>query len=215
MPRDATATRERIMDAAQEQVMKRGFAATSVDAIHEAAGVSRGTFFYHFPTKDELARALLKRYARSDREITDRLMERAERLSRDPLHQVLIFLRLHEDLLASYERDEDPGCLFASYSYEAGLFDDDTHRLISDSVDHWRELVGAKLVAAAELHAPRGPADPEVLAELAYAVMQGDFILSRVCGDARLMITHLRQFVALLESLYGVDGADVPSVAGG
>lgn len=215
MPRDATATRERIMDAAQQEVMKRGFAATSVDAIHEAAGVSRGTFFYHFATKDELARALLRRYAESDREITDALMERAERLSRDPLHQVLIFLRLHEDLLESYEREEDPGCLFASYSYEAGLFDEETHGLISGAIDHWREIVSAKLEAAAERHPPRAPADPGVLADMAYGMMQGGFILARARGDARVMIEHLRQFVVLLESVYGVDGADVGDAAVG
>lgn len=208
MPRDAEATRSRIMDAAQVEIMKRGFSATSVDAIHEAAGVSRGTFFYHFPTKDDLARALLDRYADTDRRITDRLMARAEELSRDPLHQVLIFLRLHDDVLASYDREEDPGCLFASYSYEAGLFDEETHRVISDSIDHWRQVLAGKLAEAAEWHQPRGPADPAVLADLAYGMLQGGFILSRVRGSARLMVEQLRQFVALLESLYGVDGGE-------
>ncbi len=202
MPRDATATREKIMDAAQREVLKRGFAGTSVDAIHEAAGVSRGTLFYHFSTKDELARALLNRYAESDRRITDELMERAERLSTDPLQQALIFLRLHEDLLRGYEREEDPGCLFASYSYEAGLFDDDTHRTISESIGHWRTALGEKLAAAAERYPPRAPADPGALADMAYGLLQGALILSRVRGDARLMVEQLNQFVALLEALY-------------
>ena len=213
MPRDATATREKILDAAQREVLRRGFSGTSVDAIHEAAGVSRGTLFYHFPSKDNLARALLERYAKSDRRITDELMERAERLATDPLQQVLIFLLLHEDLLRWYEREDDPGCLFASYSYEAGLFDDQTHRLISDSVDHWRTLLGGKLEAAAERHPPRAPTDPWVLADMAYGLLQGAFILSRVRGDARLMVEQLRQFVALLEALYG-SGAGAGAVDG-
>src|SRR5690606_37521647 len=71
MPRDATETRRKILDAAQGLVLERGFAATSVDAIQAAAGISRGTFFYHFPSKDDIARALLDRYADSDRELVE------------------------------------------------------------------------------------------------------------------------------------------------
>ncbi len=50
--------------------MAHGFAATSVDVIQEAAGISRGTFFYHFPSKDALTRAFIERYARQDHELT-------------------------------------------------------------------------------------------------------------------------------------------------
>ena len=41
MPRDGTATREKILDAAEECVLDRGFAGTSVDAILEVADISR------------------------------------------------------------------------------------------------------------------------------------------------------------------------------
>lgn len=204
MPRNAAATRARIMDAAQLHVMRRGFSATSVDDIQAAAGISRGTFFYHFPTKDDLARALLERYAASDRELTDELMARAAKLSRDPLQQVLIFLRLHEEVLQHYVREEDPGCLFASYSYEAGLFDGDTHATIGASLDHFRALVATRLEAAVQRHPPVVPVDPAVLADMASALFQGGFILSRVRGDARLMIDHLHQFTHLLEAAFGV-----------
>ena len=46
MTRNAAATREKILDAARRQVLTRGFSATTVDDIQEAAGISRGTFFY-------------------------------------------------------------------------------------------------------------------------------------------------------------------------
>lgn len=203
MPPSATDTKERILDAAQDLVMQSGFSATSVDQIQEAADISRGTFFYHFSTKAELARELIRRYAEHDRELTDSFMERAESLARDPLQQVLIFIRLHEEMFEELE-GEVPGCLFASYSYEAGLFDDETHRIIADSVRYWHDLVGGKLEKAFSRREPVVPADPGVLADLGYSVLQGAFILSRVEGDESIMVEHIRQYRTYLELLGGV-----------
>ena len=42
MPKDGTANRERILDAAEHLVIENGFAATSVDQILTAAGTSKG-----------------------------------------------------------------------------------------------------------------------------------------------------------------------------
>lgn len=205
MPRRATDTRKRILDAAQDLVMQSGFSATSIDQIQEAAEISRGTFFYHFSTKDELARELVRRYAEEDREVTDAFMERAESLATDPLQQVLIFARLHEEMFEELE-GEIPGCLFASYSYEAGLFDDETHEIILESVEYWHELVGGKLEEAFARRRPAVPVEPRVLADLGYSVLQGAFILSRVTNDKAIMVEHIRQYRTYLELLGGVVG---------
>lgn len=203
MPPSGTDTRERILDAAQDLVMRSGFSATSIDQIQQAADISRGTFFYHFDTKDDLARELVRRYAEDDRKLTDAFMRRAESLARDPLQQVLIFLRLHEEMFEEME-GEVPGCLFASYSYEAGLFDDETHDVIAESVEYWHELVGGKLEEAFARRTPPVSVDPGVLADLGYSVMQGAFILSRVRGEKSLMADHIQQYRSYLELLGGV-----------
>lgn len=208
MARNAQDTRQRILDAAQEQVLERGFAATSVDAIQEAAGISRGTFFYHFPSKDDLARALIERYAEKDRGLVDDLMARAESLASDPLQQALVFLGLWEELFRETGAGE-AGCLFASYSYEAGLFDEHTHALIVGSIEHWREALGGKLEEAMRRHAPRAPeTDPYVLADVGYGILQGAFIFGRALSDPSVMIKHLRLFRTLLEVLFGVVGEE-------
>lgn len=208
MPRDGSKTKQRILDAAQQQVLERGFAATSIDAIQVAAGISRGTFFYHFPSKDALAVALIERYAEADRELIDTLMGRAEGLSSDPLQQALIFIGLHEELFADMPAAE-AGCLFASYTYEAGLFDDHTHGLIIDSIEHFRRALGGKLEQAILRHPPRMPdTDPYVLADMVYGVLQGAFILGRTFSDPSVLVTHVRQFRGFLELLFGVVGEE-------
>lgn len=47
-------TRARLFDAALEEISHRGLAAADVSAIAAAAGVARGTFYFHFPTKEHV-----------------------------------------------------------------------------------------------------------------------------------------------------------------
>ena len=52
-------TRDSLMEAAFGLVRRQGLAATRVDEICAAAGVSKGAFFHHFRSKDELAAAVM------------------------------------------------------------------------------------------------------------------------------------------------------------
>lgn len=52
-------TRERLTQALFEVVARQGYSNASVDAVSRAAGVSRGTFYLHFPSKVELAEAVI------------------------------------------------------------------------------------------------------------------------------------------------------------
>ena len=63
MPRDGTITRNRIMDVAQQMVLNVGLSSTSVEKVIDRAGVTKGTFFYHFKTKRDPAAALIERDA--------------------------------------------------------------------------------------------------------------------------------------------------------
>lgn len=47
-------TRARLFDAALAEIGQRGLAAADVSAIAAAAGVVRGTFYFHFPTKEHV-----------------------------------------------------------------------------------------------------------------------------------------------------------------
>ncbi len=47
-------TRARLFDAALAEIGRSGLAAADVSAIANAAGVVRGTFYFHFPTKEHV-----------------------------------------------------------------------------------------------------------------------------------------------------------------
>lgn len=64
--RDAARSREAILDAAERLFAARGFEATSLQEVGEAAGLSRGSPGYFFGSKQELYEAVLTRcYARA------------------------------------------------------------------------------------------------------------------------------------------------------
>ncbi|HJU47289.1 MAG TPA: helix-turn-helix domain-containing protein [Gaiellaceae bacterium] len=207
MPRDGTATRERILDQAQRLIVDRGFAATSVDAVLAEAGVTKGAFFHHFPSKADLARALVDRYAAADVAALEDIMGRAEAESDDPARQVVAFVRLFEedsDELAS----EQPGCLYVSFVYEKQLFEDGTNDVIVDAVVLWRDRLREKLEAACAVHPPRIDVDLETLADQVFTVFEGGFILARTMRDPtrlRTQLTHLRHY---LELLFGLEPAN-------
>jgi len=58
MPRQSTA-RDRLTEAAMKMIWENSYGATSVDAICEAADVRKGSFYYFFKSKSDLAVAAL------------------------------------------------------------------------------------------------------------------------------------------------------------
>jgi AcrR family transcriptional regulator len=51
-------TRERLLEAAARVFLKHGYTGASMDQVRQAAGVSNGSLYHHFPTKAQLADAL-------------------------------------------------------------------------------------------------------------------------------------------------------------
>jgi TetR/AcrR family transcriptional regulator, transcriptional repressor for nem operon len=203
MPRDGTATRERILDSAERLVIDQGFAATTVDAVLSGAGATKGAFFHHFASKAELARALVDRYAAQDVAALENFMARAEAESDDPAEQAVAFVRLFEEA-ADELAGAQPGCLYVSYVYEKQLFDDGTNDIIVDAVVAWRKRLRQKLEEAAAAHPPRIPVDLGSLADQVFTVFEGGFILARTMRDPthlRTQLTHLRHYLELLFGL--------------
>lgn len=208
MPRDGSPTRERILDAAAGIVLERGFAATTVDAVLEAASTTKGAFFHHFPSKSALGLALVERYAALDLAHLDELVAAAEASSDDPLDQLVAFLSAFEDTVRELSLVQ-PGCLYVSFVQERQLVDDQTLAVIVEAVLAWRAALVAKLEAAAAAHTPRSPFDPTSLADLVFTVFEGGFVLARTLGEPALLpgqVAHVRRYVELL---FGV-GDDQP-----
>ncbi len=206
MPKDGTLTREKILDAAQALILERGYAGMTVDNVLERVGITKGAFFYHFKSKDDLARSLIRRFADKDAQVYKEVRARAEKLSDDPLQQMLIFIGLFEEMFEGLT-EPYPGCLFASYVYEMQQFDDATRALIADSFKKWRALLKQKFDAIAKRYPSQAKADTASLADAFTVVLEGAFITGKALNEPRVIAQQLRHFKNYVSLLF----ADKPA----
>ncbi|HYN99439.1 MAG TPA: TetR/AcrR family transcriptional regulator [Actinomycetota bacterium] len=194
--RDAISTRRRILDVTQDLVIARGFSATTVDAVIEAAGISKGAFFHHFTSKNALGQSVLERYAAADAEILETFMTRAEAESDDPALQLITFVRMFEE--ASDEMFAQPGCLFVSFVYERMPDSREAHDVIRNNIELWRRRLGDKLREALKQRS-QTDLDPDSLADLMFTVFEGAFILARATNDPEHVRRQLGQYRRYLQ----------------
>ena len=67
-----TTTREQIVEAADRLFYEKGYEHTSFSDIAGAVRISRGNFYYHFKTKDEILDAVIDRRLSNTRRMLDR-----------------------------------------------------------------------------------------------------------------------------------------------
>jgi AcrR family transcriptional regulator len=195
-------TRERILDIAYESIVQKGFAATSVEELVEAAGITKSGFFYHFRDKSDMARQLFDRFLAEDEAIIGTLSTRARDLSDDALQSFLIFLNLYAQLMDDMQ-DLHPGCMVASVAYQERMFDSDLKQMNIDYIlrmrrhfRHWLDDIAAK-------HPPRDEVNLDALADHLTTIVEGAIILSRSLQDPGLMGKQARLFRSYVKLLFG------------
>ena len=201
MPRDGSVTRNKIMDIAQQMVLDVGLSGTSVEKVIDRAGVTKGTFFYHFKTKHDLASALIERYAEEDRHHYADFMHKAEQLSRDPLQQLLIFVGLFIEMTEQLE-EPFPGCLYAAYCYQSGAISPAVMAQVEQMMHFWRQRLSEKIEQTAALYPPKIPIETAAVADHVLTTFEGAFVLAKVMREAKLASQQLIQCRNYLELLF-------------
>lgn len=195
-------TRSKIMDIAYDAIVQKGFAATSIDELVEAAGITKSGFFYHFKDKNDLARKLFDRFLAEDEGIVDTLEERARALADDPLQSFLIFLNLYAQLMDEME-ELHPGCMVATITYQEQLFDQAMRQMNVDYLLRMRERFERWLTEITERHEPREAVHAEDLADMLTANVEGAIILSKALRDTGLMGRQMRLYREHVKLLFG------------
>ncbi len=204
MAKEGPSTRERILETAHDMILRQGYAATSLDQILERTGVTKGAFFHHFKSKDELARALFERYIATENQVLDMTLRRAEKLTSDPLQQVLITLGLFEELFDALEAPH-PGCLIASFLYQNELMTPETLAKSRDAFAVWRRELAAKLRIAAKTRPPRVAPDYDAIGDMLNVVVEGGMVTSKLFDDPKILAQQIRQLRSYIELLFGVE----------
>jgi TetR/AcrR family transcriptional regulator, transcriptional repressor for nem operon len=199
--RKGRATRERLLDLAEDAVLAKGFAATSIEELIVAAGLTKSGFFYHFRDKGELAKALILRYLERDRALLDDLFRRGDELHDDPLHGFLVGLKLFAEMMASLP-EEHPGCLAAAFAYQDQLFNREIRDLNAAGLLAWRARFHERLVLIAERYPPRREVDLAALADMATSTVEGGLIVGRALRDATILPAQVLLYRDYVRSVF-------------
>ena len=196
------ATRARIMDLAYDRIVDKGFAATSIEELVEAGGVTKSGFFYHFKDKNDLARQLIDRFIERDEELLNDMEARARNLHEDPLHSYLIFLTLTAEVMDAFMKAR-PGCLVAAIVIQDSAFDAGVRQRSVEIILNWRRRYLNWLEEIAAVHPPRSPVSLETVADQMTVIVEGGILLSKGLRDPDQAGRHImfyRETVRLLFS---------------
>jgi TetR/AcrR family transcriptional repressor of nem operon len=201
MPRDGSATRERILDAAERLMTDNGYSGTSVDEVIAESSTSKGAFFHHFRSKTELATELVGRYVAADLAHLRAGLEATAGIE-DPAERVVAFARFYEDR-ADELVAEQSGCLYATVLAERQFAGGDVNRAVAGAAEAWRDALTDLLAAAIAARRPAVDVDVAALADHLYTTFEGAFILCRSLEDPAAMRAQLKVFRQLLEAFLG------------
>jgi TetR/AcrR family transcriptional repressor of nem operon len=197
MPRDGTATKVRILDAAEKLFESNGFAATSLDQIIEASGTSKGAFFHHFESKRALSRALVERYVEMDLTMLRAGLDSVAHVT-DPVERVLGFLRFYEQW-AEELVSADSACLYLAVLTERDLLDEATSEAVQRAIIAWRVELAALVRAALSARGLRRRINADDVADHLFATFEGGYLLCRSLRSAAPMRAQIRVMRQLLE----------------
>lgn len=193
--------RDRILEVAHDAVIAKGFDATSIDEIAAAVEISRAGFFYHFPDKNALARALIERHILQEAAMIEGFVTRAAELSDDPLQQMLITLRLMAEGFAEIPGGY-PGCILATATYQDRLFNADVKAANHRALLAFRDRFSVQFAHIAEAYPPQEPIDPDEMADMMNAILEGAIILARGMGDPQVLVRQVLLARKMVKAVY-------------
>jgi len=196
--RNSGETRQRILVAAMQQIRTRGYSATRVDDICAAAGITKGAFFHHFSSKEDMATAAAQFFS----DYADEAFSSAPyQTIADPAQKFLGYLDFRRSLL----RGETPDytCLLGTMVQEAHIDHPALTAACHTYIWHHAKTLRPMIQAALEARSRRPGQDTSLadesmnLALFSQATLQGAFILAKASSSPTPAITavdYLRDF---------------------
>ena len=185
-------TSEKLVRAAEELMLRDGYSATRVDEVIRKAGLSKGSFYHFFDSKESLGLAALEHYY-ADR--VQRLAAGSHATEPDPLQRAHAFL---EHAISVAEDLWKKGCLLANFATDAA----GSSRVVSEAVrkrtSELREILMDLLSPFVTQEITAGD-----LADQFLISIEGSIVLARIYDDPAFLRRGLIQFRRCLEQLEG------------
>lgn len=189
-------SKTRFLDASLRVIREKGYQATRVEDICEAAGLTKGSFFHHFKSKEEVALAAAEHW----NAMTGALFASAPyRSLPDPVERLLAYIEFRKGLLRGELAEFT--CLVGTMVQEVYGTHPQLREACEKSISRHAATLEVDIELARKKYNVKGNWTPRSLALYTQAVIQGAFILAKAQGGpevAATMLDHLRRYVEML-----------------
>jgi TetR/AcrR family transcriptional repressor of nem operon len=186
MPRPSL--REQLLSAGVETLHRRGFNATSVQDITDAAGAPKGSFYNHFESKEALAVEAVRAYRERGRKRLAILQE--GKLS--PLRRLRKYFESMN--AAAAEAGFSAGCMLGNFGAELSGQSPLVREQVAEAFDRWSEAIAAVIAEAQKDRSVSRALPPKALAEFVIHAWEGAMVRAKVERDK----APLEQFLKVI-----------------
>ena len=192
----AANTRLTILQKAFELIYSKGYQTTSIDDIIATTQVTKGAFYYHFKTKDEMGVAIIEEILKPT------MLESFIKPAEDSANPIEDFYNMISYLLL-----EDPflqvkyGCPVGNLTQEMTPWNTQFSKALTELVDQWKITIEKAVVNAQKLGLIRKDVNGE---QVAYFVMSGYWGIrnfGKLQDNNSCYLVYLKEFKNYLNSL--------------
>jgi len=188
------ATRARIVQAAADLMFRQGVAGTSIPDVLAAAGVSASQLYHYFEDKHALVRAVIVHQCEFALGVQAQF----------PLDSLAALEAWRDAVLAlQAERNCAGGCVIGSLASELADSDPEARADLQAGMSRWEHAIRDGLTAMRDRGELRPDADPDRLALVVLAALQGGLLLAQVHRESTAVKVALDAAIAHVASFAG------------
>lgn len=191
------ATQAKLIAAAQVLLLRQGFSATTVDQICAEAGLTKGSFFHQFSSKEALGRAAVDAWGDMGTRLYAQAWSDSNMNPLDQLHRML-------DIMISFttSRENPCVCLVGMMSQELAATNPDMRAACAKHLDDWTGHVVRLLGAAKLQHPPVVDFDVQRVGWLLNSVWQGSMLIAKTRQTPAMIASNLELIRDYVVSLF-------------
>ncbi len=191
-----TTTREEILDTSVKMMLQKGYNATSVGEICKAINLTKGGFFYHFSSKEELASETLKHFWRPMKNFLENGLSQ---VSIDPLQRIFYFIDL---IIEDLKKAPSNSCLFGNLAQELSYTHEQLRKECDAAFTWWSEIIMRELETAKKIYIPEDNVNIQSLADHFLVVYEGTLILAKAKQDDAVIATQLEHYKHYIAQIF-------------